>query len=132
MAEQDLLHRTTDEIRARLKELEPLVQEHERLRAALTALEESTGQKSLPRRGRAGRGSGRGATTSRRAGRGERRQQLLEVLNAEPGVRPSEAAKRMGINPSQLHALVRRLEEAGELERRDGALYASADAASAA
>jgi len=99
------------------------VREHERLEAALTALE-STGEKRLPRRGRAGRGRGRGPTTARRAGRGERRQQLLDVLTAEPGLRPSEAAKRMGINPAQLHALARRLEEAGELERHDGVLYA--------
>ena len=126
MAEQDLLNRTTQEIRSRLKELEPLVREHERLQAALTALESSVGEKSAPpRRGRAGRGRGRGPTTAGRAGRGERRQQLLEVLNGEPGLRPSEAAKRMGINPAQLHALARRLEEGGELERRDGALYAT-------
>ena len=123
MAEQDLVHRTTEEIRARLKELEPLVREHKRLQAALTALEASGGEKRLPRRGRAGRGRGKGATTSRRAGRGERRQQLLEVLQAEPGLRPSEAAKRMGINPAQLHALVKRTEEEGAVERRDGALY---------
>ena len=122
MAEQSLLDRTTQEIRARLKELEPLVQEHERLQRALEALESSSGE-AKPRRGRAGAGRGRGRTTSRRAGRGERRQQLLEVLTAEAGLRPSEAAKRMGINPAQLHALSRRLEEAGELERRDGALY---------
>src|SRR5829696_9135921 len=129
MAEQDLLHRTTEEIRARLKELEPLVREHERLQAALTALEGSGSEKRLPRLGRAGRGRGRGPSTSGRAGRGERRQQLLEVLSAQPGLRPSEAAK-MGINPAQLHALVRRLEEEGALERRDGALYpASSEAA---
>jgi len=29
----------------------------------------------------------------------------------------------MGINPSQLHALSRRLEEGGEVERRDGGLH---------
>jgi len=39
MASDDLLNRTTQEIRDRLKELEPLVREHERLQAALKALE---------------------------------------------------------------------------------------------
>src|SRR5215210_745983 len=125
MASDDLLNRTTQEIRDRLKELEPLVREHERLQAALKALEGSRGDKSVPRRGRAGRGRGHGPTTSRRAGRGERRQQLLDVLNAEPGLRPSEADKRIGINPAQLHALVKRTEEEGALERRHGALYAT-------
>src|SRR5215212_8203251 len=115
MASDDLLNRTTQDIRDRLKELEPLVAEHERLQAALAALEESSGEKSVPRRGRAGRGRGHGPTTARRAGRGERRQQLLDVVNAEPGMRPSEAAKRMGVNPAQLHALVKRTEEEGAL-----------------
>ena len=118
MATDDVLSRTTQEIRDRLKELEPLVREHERLQSALKALETSDAPRSHPRRGRS-----RKPTTSRRAGRGERRQQLLDVVNAEPGLRPSEAAKRIGINPAQLHALVKRTEEAGALKRRDGALY---------
>jgi len=123
MATDDVLSRTTQEIRDRLKELEPLVREHERLQSALKALETSDAPRSHPRRGRTGKGGGRKPTTSRRAGRGERRQQLLDVVNAEPGLRPSEAAKRIGINPAQLHALVKRTEEAGALKRRDGALY---------
>ena len=132
MAEQDLLSRTTREIRDRLSELEPLVREHERLQAALAALESSGGE-SETRRGRSagGRGAGgrgRQRTTSRRAGRGERRQQLLDVVRAEPGLRPSEAARRMGINPAQLHALVKRTEEEGAVERRDGALYPATSA----
>ena len=124
MAEQDVLARTTEEIRSRLKELEPLVQEQERLRQALSALEGSAQkQPAAPRRGRSG-GQGRARKrSSGRAGRGERRQQLLRVVQAEPGVRPSKAAHQMGINPAQLHSLSRRLEEAGEVERKDGGLY---------
>jgi len=105
----------------RLKELEPLVREHERLRSALAALESKE-----PSQGR-GRQSGRAQRTRRkqakRAGRGERRGQVLRVVGEEPGLRPSEAARRVGIQPSQLHALVKRLEEEGAIERRDGDLY---------
>ena len=122
MAEQDLLERAKREIRERLEELYPLIEERDRLRAVLEALEGGEGQKRAS--GRAARQRGR-PTTSRRAGRGERRTQLLELLRAEPGLRPSEAAKRMAVNPSQVHSLVRRLEEQGALERRDGALYPS-------
>ena len=119
---QDLLKRTTDELRKRLKELEPQVQEHKRLQKAVAALDPRR-EKSSPRpsRGTGGRGGRR--TTSGRAGRGERRKQLLGVVQSEPGIRPSDAARQMGINPSQLHALSRRLEEGGELERRDGGLH---------
>ena len=120
---QDVLKRTTDELRKRLKELAPQVQEHERLQKALAALDKPTARKSSPGRSRAsGARQGR-PTTSSRAGRGERRQQLLRVVQAKPGIRPSEAAREMGIQPSQLHALSRRLEESNELERRDGGLH---------
>jgi len=119
---QDLLKRTTDEIRKRLKDLAPQVQEHERLQKALAALDKPTGRKSSPPQPRGGASRARRSSSSR-AGRGERRQQLLRVVQAEPGIRPSEAARQMGINPSQLHSLSRRLEEGGELERRDGGLH---------
>jgi IclR helix-turn-helix domain len=122
MAEQDLLERAKGEIRERLEELDPLVAERDRLRAALEALEAGESPKRVSHR--ASRQRGR-PTTSRRAGRGERRTQLLELLQTEPGLRPSEAARRMAVNPSQVHSLVRRLEEGGALERRDGALYPS-------
>jgi hypothetical protein len=118
----DLLKRTRDDFRARMKELEPQVREYERLQKAIAALESSGGEKSASR----GRSGGQGPARKRssgRAGRGERRQQLLRVVQAEPGVRPSKAAHQMGINPAQLHSLSRRLEEAGEVERRDGGLY---------
>ena len=120
---QDLLKRTTDELRKRLKELEPQVQEYEHLQSALAALDQPRREKSSPRRSRGTGAGGRRRTTSSRAGRGERRQQLLRVVQAEPRIRPSEAARQMGINPSQLHALSRRLEEGGEVERRDGGLH---------
>ena len=121
----DILKRTLDEIRSRLKELEPEVREHERLQGALRALE-SSGEKAASSSREGSRGTRvRRRTSSGRAGRGERRQQLLRILQAEPGRRPSEAAHLMGVNPSQLHSLTRRLEEVGEVERKDGRLYLS-------
>jgi transposase-like protein len=45
-----------------------------------------------------------------------------------PSLETSEAARQMGINPSQLHSLSRRLEEGGELERRDGGLHLASSA----
>jgi transcriptional regulator with GAF, ATPase, and Fis domain len=120
MPDQSLLERTKREIRERLDEIEPLVAERDQLRAALEALEAGEGPKRASRRTNRQRGR---PSTSRRAGRGERRTQLLELLRTEPGLRPAEAARRMGINPAQLHSLARRLEEGGELKRREGALY---------
>jgi hypothetical protein len=118
----DLLKRTTDEIRSRIEELEPLVREHERLQGALAALE---GQE-----GATGRGRGAGPTQTarrrqrtKRAGRGQRREQLLAVVGSQPGLRPADAARAVGIAPSQLHTLAKRLQDEGVIQRRDGGLY---------
>lgn len=122
--DNDVIEKTKREIRDRLDEIRPLIAEKDRLEGALAALEAGEGQK----RGR-GRGSGASETARRkqrtkRAGRGQRREQLLEVVRSEPGLRPSEAARRMEINPAQLHTLARKAEEDGLLERREGGLYA--------
>ena len=70
MAEQDLLDRTRQELRVRLKELEPLVREHERLRSALAALESKS-----PRRGA-------GASPDAFRGRGGSRRSERAVVSA--------------------------------------------------
>jgi|SRR5829696_783038 len=116
----DLLKSTTDEIRARIKELEPQVAEHERLQNALRALESHTAPR---RRERGRRGTQTERRTGKRAARGQRRDQLLKALGEQPGMRPSEAARAIGVQPAQLHNLARKLEEEGVVERRDGALY---------
>jgi len=125
----DLLKRTTNEIRARIKELEPQVREYERLQGALAALDARDAPQKRERGRRPTQTARRKQGTKRRAGRGQRKEQLLRVVGEEPGLRPSEAARRVGIQPSQLHTLARGLQEEGSIERRDGALFpASASA----
>ena len=121
MAEQDLVERTRKELRQRLKELDPLVEERDRIRAGLEALESSNGQGA---RLKTGGGARRRRGSSGRAGRGQRRDQLLKTLRDEPGLRPSDAARRLGMQPSQLHSLAKKLEGEGAVEKREGALYA--------
>jgi hypothetical protein len=41
-----------------------------------------------------------------RAPRGQRRQELLAAIKAEPGARPSALARSIGIRPTQVHALI--------------------------
>jgi predicted Rossmann fold nucleotide-binding protein DprA/Smf involved in DNA uptake len=41
-----------------------------------------------------------------RAARGQRREELLTAIKADPGARPSELAKTIGIKPAQVHALI--------------------------
>jgi hypothetical protein len=44
--------------------------------------------------------------STKRAPRGERRDQLFTALKAAPGARPTELAKAIGIRPAQVHALI--------------------------
>ena len=53
-----------------------------------------------------------GATTKMarrygRAPRGQRRQQLLTALKANPGARPSEIAREIGVSANQVHGLIK-------------------------
>jgi hypothetical protein len=43
---------------------------------------------------------------TKRAARGQRRDQLLAAIKAEPGARPAELARSIGIRPTQAHALI--------------------------
>jgi hypothetical protein len=99
-------------IESRLAELEI---EAEQLERALGSLGEGSG----PRRRRRGRPTGAAAAPakpkrtpaprrkrSKRAARGQRRDELLAAIKATPGARPSELAKAIGVNPPQVHALI--------------------------
>jgi hypothetical protein len=44
--------------------------------------------------------------SAKRAPRGQRREQLLAAIKADPGARPSDLAKAIGIKPTQVHALI--------------------------
>jgi hypothetical protein len=42
----------------------------------------------------------------KRAARGQRREELLATIRANPGARPSELAKKMGVRPTQVSVLI--------------------------
>jgi hypothetical protein len=81
---------------------------------------ESPGEGTTPDRRRAGRSprrsasvpskpkrrAGRRPKAGRRAARGQRREELLAAIRADPGARPSELAKAIGIKPTQVHGLI--------------------------
>jgi hypothetical protein len=102
-------------IQSRLADLNAEVK---RLERALTGL----GEGSAPRSRRTGRPRKAAAATSapakpkgrtprkrkssKRAPRGQRREQLLAAIKANPGTRPTDLAKAIGIKPTQVHALI--------------------------
>jgi hypothetical protein len=119
----DFLDEKRREIAGRLKELEPLVREHERLRAALDALEGvgADGRAASPAatgRRRAARGGGNGRR-GRPRGTGTRAKEALELVRSRPGISIPEMAQDMGIKQNYLYRVLPGLQKDG-LVRKEG------------
>ena len=130
----DFLDEKRSEIRARLKELKPLVDEYQRLEAAAAALDgvqpdakapAATGS-SVSRRARAqsapkraksnGSGSGR---RGRPKGTGTRGAEALALVRSKPGITIPEIAEQMGIKQNYLYRVLPGLADDG-LVKKDG------------
>lgn len=112
-------------IEARLHQLDEesqrLDEESARLREALAKLEPNGG---APTRTRSRASSNSRRRSSRRAPRGERQRQFLAALEKHPGAKPPQIAKDMGVPPSHVYTLARRLQESGRIKKRRGGGYA--------
>jgi hypothetical protein len=129
----------------RLKELEPAVAEYRELEkvarrlgldaAAPNGAAEPAADAPAPRkasRPRARRSTTAKASTGRAAARpaaasrprrataspGQRRDQLVALVRERPGITVAEAGKELGVDPTGLYRVVRRLEQRGELRKR--------------
>lgn len=130
----DLIDRIRKDIDDRLEELSPQVEEIPRLEGVLAALSKAgdggasrdatssraRGAAKPRRRGASASKSTRRARPQKRARRGQRREELLELINENPEITVSEAARQMGVAPPQVSTLVRRLEEEGVIQRAGG------------
>jgi Winged helix-turn-helix DNA-binding len=121
----DFLDEKRKEIRARLQELKPLVEEYHRLEAAAQALEGVSGP-ARPRRARA-----TGASNGRRGrprGSGTRGKQAMELVRANPGITIPELADKMGIKQNYLYRVLPSLQKDG-MVRKEGRGWHARDAA---
>src|SRR3954453_10235183 len=133
----DFLDEKRREIAQRLKELEPLVSEHDRLRAALDALDgvKENGRGSSPaaartparRGGRGGDGEG-GGRRGRPRGTGTRSKEALELVRSRPGISIPEMAEAMGIKQNYLYRVLPQLQKDG-LVRKEGRGWHAVEAA---
>jgi transposase-like protein len=143
----DLIDRIRNDIDSRLEELRPQIEEIPRLEAVLAALDAVGGDGQservatrTPRGGGRTRGRGAAAATTRsrtsrprrRARRGQRREEFLQLVKGSPEITIAEAARQIGVSPPQISTLVRRLEEEGVIHRSDGRFVLVAPAASEA
>jgi hypothetical protein len=120
----DFLDEKRNEIRARLKELRPLVDEFHRLEAAERALSGVTDGGSpsppAPRRTRRASGGGGGRGTGRRGrpkGSGTRAQEALKLVSDRPGITIPELAEAMGIKQNYLYRVMPTLAEEGRVTK---------------
>jgi hypothetical protein len=122
----DFLDEKRKEIQARLKELQPLVEEYRLLEAADAALDgignsaTLTSSPSAPARrtrsttSRSSRGSGR---RGRPRGSGTRAAQALDLVRDRPGITIPEMAQAMGIQQNYLYRVMPGLAEQGKVTK---------------
>jgi sugar-specific transcriptional regulator TrmB len=130
----DFLDEKRKEIRSRLQELKPLVDEYHRLEAAVQALEgvKPTAAAAAPRRARA-KSSRNGASsgTGRRGrprGSGTRSKEALAIVRSTPGITIPELADKMGIKQNYLYRVLPALQKDG-MVRKEGRGWHARDAA---
>jgi hypothetical protein len=139
----DFLKTKRDEIAARLRELEPLVDEYRQLEAASAALAGLPGaaaataraprtatrrtrtpaSRSTTTRPRRSSASGR---RGRPRGSGTRAIQTLELVKSKPGITIPEIASAMGIKQNYLYRVLPGLEKDGKVVKRDRGWHAAA------
>jgi hypothetical protein len=129
----DFLKKTLNEIEARRREIEPLVEEYRQLEEAAAALQGVDGNGSG--RGRRGSSATRSAPARRRSGStgtgrrgrprgsGKRAQQALDLVAGQPGITIPELAKAMSIQPNYLYRVLPGLEKDGKVKKKDKGWY---------
>jgi CRP-like cAMP-binding protein len=126
----DFLDEKRNEIRARLQELKPLVDEYHRLEAAAQALEGVGPTTTTTRRARSTTTRTRSSTgrRGRPRGSGTRGKQALELVRANPGISIPELAEKMGIKQNYLYRVLPGLQKDG-MVRKEGRGWHARDAA---
>lgn len=72
---------------------------------------------SLGGTGRAARNGSPLPRAGRRASRGQRKAEFVEILRESPGATSAEIAAAIGISPTQVSGIAGRLREAGEIRK---------------
>jgi len=144
----DELKGLEDRVAERMQELRPLVDEYRELeqvaqklgvspvapgtptprRRAATRKRSGARSTNASRRTRAATAGGPSSTASRtadaasagaaRARNNGRRDQLLDMVKARPGITVREVGSELGVDPTSLYRIVHRLEQDGALEKR--------------
>jgi transposase len=109
-----------DRVARRMAELRPLVDEYRELEKVAERLGVTPpAGADTPRRSRRTRARSNAKPATNRAPRSNgRRDQLLEVVKARPGITVREVGTELGVDPTSLYRIVHRLERDGALQKR--------------
>jgi hypothetical protein len=118
-------HDVRKQVEERLKELQPLVDEYERLRQVADLLAEPTDAGSPRSRGRSTPRRAMAASASSRRAKGQRSEDALNLIREQPGITVAAAAEALGIGTTYLYRLLPRLEREGRI-RKEGRGYVPA------
>lgn len=145
----DELKGLEERVTKRMQELRPLVDEYRELEqvaerlgvspregtdtsgSARRAARSSRSRRktsATPRSATAATSATGAAGTGRAAGRAPRdgrREQLLSMVKARPGITVREVGSELGVDPTSLYRIVHRLEQEGELRKRGRELLPS-------
>lgn len=110
----DFLATKLSEIEKRLRELEPLIEEHARLEKAYAALAGAVDGTPLKRRE-----SGRPKSNSKRGRTPVRANKTVELIAKTPGISTSELATKMKIHPNYLYRILPKLQREGLVKKKD-------------
>ena len=120
----DTLNKLRSDLEKRLRELEPLIEEHAHIREALDALKSAGAHaeqtvKSAVRRTRSAKTGTSTRGRGRPRGTGGRAQEALKLVHMHPGITLAEMAKRMKIQANYLYRVLPQLEKDGKVKKRD-------------
>lgn len=126
----DFLAQKRQEIQDRLNELKPLIEEADRLQAALSALDGASGiPAGKPARRKAPRSARKRTTGTGKPGRpkgtGKRQAETLALVIKQPGISISEIAAQTGVQQSYLYRVMPSLQKEGLVRKEGRGWYAN-------
>jgi Winged helix-turn-helix DNA-binding len=99
----------------RLREIEPLIDEAERLREVLAVIERRSAAERNDQRSVRDRSVGRHTQSAPRAAKGANKQLILQLIGERPGITAAQIASSTGLKRTVVASTVSRLKRYGEL-----------------
>jgi Winged helix-turn-helix DNA-binding len=113
---------------ARLEELRPLVEEYEELKRTADRLGIDVNRRATARSRSAKKAPARATPSGRRRPGGtratgaERRERVLALIAARPGITVREMSEEMGVDAPQIYRVVRKLQSEGRIKKEGARL----------